>query len=122
MFEGLLGAQNSGSGGANDPVQLAPCAIRQLAAHEVGHARTGPQLRREHVRRSGWQAMDYPAPPRPVGAQGELDRARAPTPWVWATGTGTRSAAPTPSLRWARDESRPGRASRAGDWRAASTS
>ncbi|MEO1188841.1 MAG: DUF5117 domain-containing protein, partial [Pseudomonadota bacterium] len=38
IFEGLVGAQNSGAGGADDPVTIALARIRQLSAHEVGHA------------------------------------------------------------------------------------
>ena len=37
IFEGMLGATNSGTGTADDPVQLALARIRQLSAHEVGH-------------------------------------------------------------------------------------
>ena len=38
IFEGLVGAGQTGSGGPNDPVRAALARIRQLAAHEVGHA------------------------------------------------------------------------------------
>ncbi|MGB3454800.1 MAG: zinc-dependent metalloprotease, partial [Litorimonas sp.] len=38
IFEGLLGADKTGTGEADDPVQLALMRIRQLSAHEVGHA------------------------------------------------------------------------------------
>jgi hypothetical protein len=37
IFEGLAGADGTGRGGADDPVQLALARIRQLSAHEVGH-------------------------------------------------------------------------------------
>src|SRR5690606_22212283 len=38
IFEGLVGAAHNGDGGPNDPVRAALARIRQLAAHEVGHA------------------------------------------------------------------------------------
>ncbi|WP_298916591.1 zinc-dependent metalloprotease [uncultured Algimonas sp.] len=38
IFEGLLGAEKTDSGDPDDPVQLALMRIRQLSAHEVGHA------------------------------------------------------------------------------------
>ena len=37
IFEGLVGADQDGKGGPNDPVQVALARLRQLAAHEVGH-------------------------------------------------------------------------------------
>ncbi|GLQ22251.1 peptidase [Algimonas ampicilliniresistens] len=38
IFEGLLGAEKTGSGDLDDPVQLALMRIRQLSAHEIGHS------------------------------------------------------------------------------------
>jgi hypothetical protein len=38
IFEGLLGAGKTDSGDPDDPVELALARIRQLSAHEVGHA------------------------------------------------------------------------------------
>ena len=38
IFEGLVGADKVGTGGPNDPVVAALARIRQLGAHEVGHA------------------------------------------------------------------------------------
>ena len=61
IFEGLAGAEKSGSGAPDDPVELALARIRQLSAHEVGHA-----LGFEHnfaassIGRAS--VMDYPAP------------------------------------------------------------
>ena len=61
IFEGLVGADKVGTGGPNDPVQAALARLRQLSAHEVGHA-----LGFEHnFAASGqdrYSVMDYPAP------------------------------------------------------------
>ncbi|MDF0541723.1 zinc-dependent metalloprotease [Sphingobium sp. H39-3-25] len=38
IFEGLAGATNTGKGGPQDPVEASLARIRQLGAHEVGHA------------------------------------------------------------------------------------
>jgi hypothetical protein len=38
LFEGLVGTAGNNSGGPNDPVRASLARIRQLGAHEVGHA------------------------------------------------------------------------------------
>ena len=38
IYEGLVGTAHLNDGGANDPVRVALARIRQLGAHEVGHA------------------------------------------------------------------------------------
>ncbi len=76
ILEGLVGADNSGSGGPDDPVQVALSRIRQLAAHEVGHT-----LGLAHnFAASTWgraSVMDYPAPQVDVTPDGRLDLSHA---------------------------------------------
>lgn len=61
IFEGLVGADQTGTGGPNDPREVALARIRQLSAHEVGHA-----IGLLHNFAASTQArasvMDYPVP------------------------------------------------------------
>ncbi len=76
IFEGLAGADKSGSGAADDPVELALARIRQLAAHEVGHALG---FAHNFAASSNGRAsvMDYPAPWVTVSDDGSLDFSKA---------------------------------------------
>jgi hypothetical protein len=77
IFEGLLGAGQTGSGADDDPVELALARIRQLAAHEVGHT---IGLRHNFAASTyGGRAsvMDYPAPLIGVDEEGRLDASNA---------------------------------------------
>ncbi|MDT8410470.1 MAG: zinc-dependent metalloprotease [Wenzhouxiangellaceae bacterium] len=76
IFEGLAGVDAVGSGAENDPVELALDRIRQLAAHELGHALGfGHNFAASANDRAS--VMDYPAPWVHLDDQGALDFSRA---------------------------------------------
>jgi hypothetical protein len=61
IFEGLAGVARTGSGRPDDPVELSLARIRQLSAHEIGHALGfGHNFAASSDGRSS--VMDYPAP------------------------------------------------------------
>lgn len=71
IYEGLVGAGGVGQGGPNDPAQVALARIRQLAAHEVGHA-LGLLHNFAGSTQGRASVMDYPAP-RVTVTNGGLD-------------------------------------------------
>jgi len=73
LFEGLLGADGTGSGEADDPVELALDRIRQLAAHEVGHTLGFDHNFAASTYGGRASVMDYPAPLIRVGPNDRLD-------------------------------------------------
>jgi uncharacterized protein DUF4953/uncharacterized protein DUF5117 len=77
LFEGLLGTDGTGTGGPRDPVQLALARIRQLAAHEVGHALGLSHNFAASTYAGRASVMDYPAPLIHVTQQGDLDLSEA---------------------------------------------
>ncbi|MFN3820240.1 zinc-dependent metalloprotease [Blastomonas sp.] len=61
IYEGLVGADKTGTGGPNDPAQVALARIRQLSAHEIGHA-LGLLHNFAGSTQDRASVMDYPAP------------------------------------------------------------
>ncbi|HEY3414089.1 MAG TPA: zinc-dependent metalloprotease [Armatimonadota bacterium] len=73
VFEGLAGADRTGSGAPDDPIQLALSRIRQLAAHELGHTLGFAHNFAASSTPDGGSVMDYPAPRVDITPDGDLD-------------------------------------------------
>lgn len=76
IFEGLAGAENSGTGESDDPVEIALSRIRQLSAHEVGHT-LGFAHNFAASTNARASVMDYPAPYIRPRRNGTLDFSQA---------------------------------------------
>ena len=61
IFQALVGAGLTGTGDPNDPITAALARIRQLGAHEVGHA-IGLAHNFAASTQGRYSVMDYPAP------------------------------------------------------------
>jgi hypothetical protein len=72
IFQALVGAGLTGTDDVNDPIAAALARIRQLGAHEVGHA-IGLSHNFAASTQGRYSVMDYPAP------RIELDASGAPT-------------------------------------------
>ncbi|MFL6292247.1 MAG: zinc-dependent metalloprotease [Thermoanaerobaculia bacterium] len=99
LFEGLAGTEKTGTGAADDPVQLALRRIRQLAAHEVGHS-LGLSHNFAASTYGRASVMDYPAPLVGITADGDLDFSQA-----YGTGVGEWDVF---AIRWAYGQHPPG--------------
>ena len=76
IFEGLAGAEKTGTGAADDPVTISLARIRQLSAHEVGHTLgIAHNFAASNTGRAS--VMDYPAPWVKPTAEGGLDFSNA---------------------------------------------
>jgi hypothetical protein len=71
IFEGLVGADQDGKGGPNDPMGAAIGRLHQLAAHEVGHT-LGFAHNFGASTQGRTSVMDYP-PPRVKLTNGKID-------------------------------------------------
>jgi len=72
IFEGLLGAFETGTGSDTDPLELALDRIRQLSAHEVGHT-IGMAHNFAASTTDRASVMDYPAPLVSLDETGAID-------------------------------------------------
>ncbi len=77
LMEGLVGAEATGSGGPNDPVQVALARIRQLSAHEVGHTLGFTHNFAASTYGGRASVMDYPAPLVEITEAGDFDLSNA---------------------------------------------
>jgi hypothetical protein len=69
IFQALVGAKLTGTGDPNDPITAALARIRQLGAHEVGHA-LGLAHNFAASTQGRYSVMDYPAPRITLDAAG----------------------------------------------------
>src|SRR5262249_39569462 len=99
LLEGLAGVARTGSGAADDPIQLSLARIRQLAAHEVGHT-LGFAHNFAASSYGRASVMDYPAPLVNVTDDGKFGLSEAV-----AVGIGEWDKLAT---RWAYSEFAPG--------------
>ena len=76
IFEALAGAGKTGTGAADDPVELALARIRQLSAHEIGHSLGFSHNMAASTYGDRASVMDYPAPDVRLTAGGEIDFSR----------------------------------------------
>jgi len=98
IFEGLAGAEKTGSGEPDDPIQLSLQRIRQLSAHEVGHPLGFAHNFAASVNERA-SVMDYPAPFVRPTTDGRLDFSNA-----YSSGVGAWDVA---AVKWLYSEFAP---------------
>lgn len=76
IFQALVGAGLTGTGDPDDPITAALARIRQLGAHEVGHA-LGFQHNFAASIHGRYSVLDYPAPRVTIRPDGQLSLADA---------------------------------------------
>jgi predicted transcriptional regulator len=76
IFEGLLGRDQTGTGGVDDPLEMALARVRQLSAHEIGHT-IGLLHNFAASTNDRASVMDYPAPLVTLDGQGGFDVSQA---------------------------------------------
>ncbi|MEQ9504957.1 MAG: zinc-dependent metalloprotease [Hyphomonas sp.] len=76
IFEGLAGTAKTGTGAADDPIEISLARIRQLSAHEVGHT-LGFAHNFAASGNGRASVMDYPAPWVKPLRDGTLDFSQA---------------------------------------------
>lgn len=84
IFESILGAQNTGTGRPDDPIQIALRRMRQLAAHEIGHTIGFAHNFAASTYADRASVMDYPAPLLGFKRDGSIDVGKAYAPGVGA--------------------------------------
>ncbi len=105
IFEGLEGADLTGKGGPNDPIDISLRRLRQLAVHESGHAIGLAHNMGASTYADRASVMDYPPPRVKITADGKLDFSDA-----YAVGVGAWDRF---AITWLYSETPPGQNERA---------
>jgi hypothetical protein len=73
IFEGLVGADKTGTGASDDPIVVSLARLRQLAVHETGHALGLAHNFAGSTFDDRGSVMDYPGPRVGIGPGDKLD-------------------------------------------------
>ena len=84
IFEGLVGADKTGTGASDDPLVVSLARVRQLAVHETGHALGLAHNFAGSTFDDRASVMDYPPPRVEIGPGDHLDFSKA-----YAVGVGS---------------------------------